>query len=115
MGAMRILVVEDEHRIANNIKKGLEQERYAVDVAYDGTSGFDLASTEEYDLIVLDLMLPGMDGMAVCRDLRKQKIHTPILILTAKGQTAVSCRLDGGRTTTYQTVFLYGLWPASAQ
>ncbi len=87
MGSMRILVVEDEHRIANNIKKGLEQERYAVDVAYDGTSGFDLASSEEYDLVILDLMLPGMDGMAICRELRKQKIHTPILILTAKGQT----------------------------
>lgn len=85
---MRILVVEDEHRIANNIKKGLEQERYAVDVAYDGTSGFDLASTEDYDIIILDLMLPGMDGLAVCRELRKQGIHTPILILTAKGQTA---------------------------
>ena len=83
---MRILVVEDEHRIANTIKKGLEQERYAVDVTYDGTSGFDLASSEEYDVIILDLMLPGMDGMTLCRQLREENIHTPVLILTAKGQ-----------------------------
>lgn len=83
---MRILVVEDEHRIANSIKKGLEQEKYAVDVAYDGNNGFDLASTEEYDIIILDLMLPGMDGITICQKLRKNKIQTPILILTAKGQ-----------------------------
>lgn len=82
---MRILVIEDEHRIANTIKKGLEQERFAVDVAYDGTTGFDLAITEDYDVIVLDLMLPGMDGMTICSELRKKQIHTPILILTARG------------------------------
>jgi len=83
---MRILVVEDEHKIANAIKKGLEQESFAVDVAYEGTTGYDLASTEDYDLIVLDLLLPGIDGMEICRKLRADKIHTPILILTAKGQ-----------------------------
>jgi len=83
---MKILVVEDEHRIANTIKKGLEQERYAVDVAYDGTKGYDLASSEPYDLILLDLMLPGMDGLTICKELRKNGIHTPILMLTAKGQ-----------------------------
>lgn len=81
---MRILIVEDEHRIANSIKKGLEQEKYAVDAAYTGTDGYDLASTEDYDLIILDLMLPEMDGLDICRELRKKKIHTPILILTAK-------------------------------
>jgi len=64
---MRILVVEDEHKIANSVKKGLEQESYAVDVAYDGASGYDLASTEDYDVIVLDLLLPGMDGMEICK------------------------------------------------
>lgn len=84
---MRILIVEDEHRIANTIKKGLELEKYAVDVAYTGNDGYDLASTEEYDGIVLDLMLPGKDGISICRDLRKEKNHTPILMLTAKGQT----------------------------
>lgn len=83
---MRILVVEDEHRIANTIKKGLEQERYAVDVAYNGVDGFDLVTTEDYDLIILDLMLVGMDGLDICRQLREKQIHTPILILTAKGQ-----------------------------
>jgi len=83
---MRILVVEDEHKIANSIKKGLEQESYAVDVAYDGERGFDLASTEDYDAIVLDLMLPKMDGLRICRKLREEQIHTPILMLTAKGQ-----------------------------
>ncbi|MGI5826240.1 MAG: response regulator transcription factor [Patescibacteria group bacterium] len=83
---MRVLVVEDEHRIANSIKKGLEQERFAVDVAYTGTDGFDLASTEDYDLIILDLMLPGINGIEVCKRLRQRNIHTPILILTAKGQ-----------------------------
>ncbi len=83
---MRILVVEDEHRLANSIKKGLEQEHYAVDVAYDGLDGYDLAASEDYDLILLDLMLPGMDGLAVCHKLRQQQDHTPILILTAKGQ-----------------------------
>lgn len=90
---MRILVVEDEHRIANTLKKGLEQERYAVDVAYDGTDGFDLVSTEDYDLIILDLMLPGMDGLVFCQELRKKNIHTPILILTAKGQ--IQDKVDG--------------------
>jgi len=83
---MRILIVEDEHLIANSIKKGLEQERYAVDVSYSGTDGFDMASTEDYDLIILDLMLPEMDGLTICRELRKDKINTPILMLTAKGQ-----------------------------
>lgn len=83
---MRILVVEDEHRIAASIKKGLELEKYAVDVAYTGTQGHDLAATEEYDAIVLDLMLPEMDGITVCKQLRANKIHTPVLMLTAKGQ-----------------------------
>jgi DNA-binding response OmpR family regulator len=83
---MRILVVEDEHRIANSIKKGLEQEKYAVDVAYTGNDGYDMATGEEYDLIVLDLMLPGMDGLSICRELRKAKNQVPVLILTARGQ-----------------------------
>lgn len=83
---MRILVVEDERRIANTIKKGLEQERFAVDVAYDGTSGYDFAASEDYDIIVLDLMLPGIDGITICKRLRDKKVQTPILILTAKAQ-----------------------------
>lgn len=90
---MRILVVEDEHKIANSIKKGLVQESYAADVAYTGTEGFDLASTEPYDLIILDRLLPEMDGVEIAKKLRGQKIHTPILMLTAKGQ--VSDRVEG--------------------
>lgn len=83
---MKLLIVEDEHKIANSIKKGLEQEGHAVDIAYDGNNGYDLASSETYDVIVLDLMLPGMDGITINKKLREDNIHTPILILTARGQ-----------------------------
>jgi len=93
---MRILVVEDEHLIAASIKKGLEQERYSVDVAHDGIEGYDLAQSGDFDLIILDLMLPGKDGLTICSDLRKNGIHTPILILTAKGQ--VSDKVTGLNT-----------------
>ena len=94
---MRILVVEDEHRLANAIKKGLEQERYAVDVAYTGTDGYDMGSSEDYDLLILDLMLPGMDGLTICSKLRGQNIHTPVLILTAKDRVRDKVEgLDGG-------------------
>lgn len=90
---MRILVVEDEHKIANSIKRGLEQEAYAVDVAYDGEEGFDLASSEDYDVIILDLLLPKMGGMAVCKKLRAEGKHSPILILTALGE--LSNKVEG--------------------
>lgn len=90
---MRILVVEDEHKIAQSIKKGLEQESYAVDVTYDGTHGLDLATTEEYDVIILDRLLPGMDGVEISKSLRHKQIHTPILFLTAKGQ--IQDRVEG--------------------
>lgn len=83
---MKILVIEDEHKIANSIKKGLEHENYVVDVAYDGITGFDLAVSEEYDLLILDRLLPGMEGMEVCKKVREEGIHTPVLMLTAKGQ-----------------------------
>lgn len=83
---MRILVAEDEHRIANAIKKGLEQEHYAVDVVYEGNEAADLAMVEDYDMIILDLLMPGLDGLHICRTLRKHDVHTPILMLTAKDQ-----------------------------
>jgi DNA-binding response OmpR family regulator len=84
---MRILIIEDEHKIANAIKRGLEQETYAVDVAYDGEEGLSSALTGDYDLIILDRMLPGgMDGTDICREVRSNQIHTPILMLTAKDQ-----------------------------
>lgn len=85
---MKILVVEDEHRIASYIKKGLELKNHIVDIAYDGQDGYDMASSESYDVIVLDLMLPKMDGLTICRKLREEKNHTPILMLTAKAQVA---------------------------
>jgi len=83
---MRILVVEDEHKIANSIKRGFEQETWAVDVAYDGEEGYDFAAGEEYDAILLDLMLPKMDGMELCKKLREEGNNTPILMLTARGE-----------------------------
>jgi two-component system, OmpR family, response regulator len=83
---MRVLVVDDEKKIADSIKRGLEQERFAVDVAYDGEEGYDLASMESYDVIVLDVMMPKMDGFEVCRKLREDENHTAILMLTAKGE-----------------------------
>lgn len=83
---MKILVVEDEHKIANSIKKGLELEKYTVDLAYDGEEGFDLATSEKYDVIILDLMLPIRDGNSISEGLRAEGNHTPILMLTAKGE-----------------------------
>jgi heavy metal response regulator len=81
---MRILVVEDEKKIANFIKRGLKEEGYSVDLAADGEEGHYLASTNDYDLIILDLMIPKMDGLSVCRKLRQEKVKSPILMVTAK-------------------------------
>lgn len=83
---MRILIVEDEHKIANSLRQGLEQEGFAVDVEYNGESGYDMAVTEDYDLAILDIMLPGMDGLQICSNLRKENKHYPVLILTAKSE-----------------------------
>lgn len=84
---MRVLVVEDEHKIANAIKRGLELETYAVDVAYDGDSGLSSAQADDYDLIILDRMVPGsIDGVGICKSLRDAGDHTPVLFLTAKDQ-----------------------------
>jgi DNA-binding response OmpR family regulator len=82
---MKILVVDDEHKIASSVKKGLEQESFIVDVAFDGEAGFDLASSEEYNVIILDVMMPKMTGFEICQKLREQNNHVPILLLTAKG------------------------------
>jgi len=82
---LRILLVEDDVKIANAIKKGLVQESYAVDVAYTGTDGLDYALTSDYDLLILDRMLPGVsDGMDICKAVRDKGKKTPILVLTAK-------------------------------
>lgn len=91
---MRILVIEDEPKIAKAIKQGLELKGYAVDMVHDADSGFAYASDPDYDLIVLDRMLPGrMDGAEVCRELRSNNIVTPIIMLTAKG--TIGDRVDG--------------------
>jgi heavy metal response regulator len=82
---MRILLVEDEKKVASFIKKGLEEEYYTVDVAFDGKEGSKLALSEEYDLIILDLMLPYKDGMTILKEIRDAKLAVPVLILTAKG------------------------------
>jgi heavy metal response regulator len=81
---MKILVVEDEKKVASFIKKGLEEEYYTVDVAYDGREGLRLALGEDYDLMIMDVMLPLKDGFTVVKELRSGKISTPILLLTAK-------------------------------
>jgi len=81
---MRILIVEDEKKVAAFIKKGLEEETYAVDVAYDGEDGLHMGLENQYDLVILDLMLPVIDGLEVLSRLRGEKIETPILLLTAK-------------------------------
>lgn len=91
---MRVLVIEDEHKIARALKKALEQETYAVDVAYDGDEGFAMATTEPYDAAVIDRMLPGQhDGISIIKAMREAKIHTPVLLLTALG--SVSDRTTG--------------------
>ena len=81
---VRILVVEDEKKVASFIKKGLEEEYYSVDTAFDGKEGFRLALNEEYDLIILDVMLPYKDGFTLLKELRSNNIQTPVLFLTAK-------------------------------
>jgi heavy metal response regulator len=81
---MRILVIEDEKKVADFIKRGLKEEGYAVDVASDGEDGYFQAQEISYDLILLDLMLPKLDGLTLCRKLRQNGVQTPLIMLTAK-------------------------------
>lgn len=90
---MHLLVIEDERRLASILSRVLTEERHVVDVAYDGPSGLERAVSDTYDLIILDLMLPGMDGLALCRAVRKAQVQTLILMLTARG--AVEDRIAG--------------------
>lgn len=83
---MRILVVEDNQKLAGYIKKALEQMSYSVDCAYDGEEGEEKATVEDYDLVILDIMLPKKDGLAVCRALRSEDVNIPIIMLTAKSE-----------------------------
>jgi two-component system copper resistance phosphate regulon response regulator CusR len=84
---MRILLVEDEKKLADMVARGLKAERYAVDVAHDGETGWQMAGTYEYDLAVLDLMLPGLSGTEILRRIRRKNSTVPILILTARDAT----------------------------
>lgn len=90
---MHILVVEDERRLAALLRRVLTEERHVVDLAYDGREGLNLAGSGTYDLVVLDLMLPELDGIAICKALRADHIDTPVLMLTARG--AVEDRVAG--------------------
>jgi len=90
---MRILVVEDEKRLADFIKKGLEEQFYAVDIAYNGEDGEYLALTNDYDLIILDILLPKQDGWITCKNIRKADVDFPIIMLTALDD--VSDRIKG--------------------
>ena len=90
---MRVLVVEDEPKIADFIRKGLTEQGYAVDVAYEGEEALDWPSVADFDIIVLDVMLPGRGGIEVCRTLRQRGVGTPVLMLTAKD--AVEDRVQG--------------------
>ncbi len=83
---MKLLIVEDEKDLAENLRKGLAEQGYAVDVALDGEEGSFMSETESYDLIILDLMLPKIDGATICKSLREKDISTPILMLTAKSR-----------------------------
>ena len=97
MATMRILVVEDEKKVASFIAKGLTEESYAVDVAYDGEEGVFMALENDYDLIVLDLMLPKLDGMEILRKIRDSGKDVPVLILTAKDSVEdIVAGLEGG-------------------
>ncbi|OGI95343.1 DNA-binding response regulator [Candidatus Nomurabacteria bacterium RIFCSPLOWO2_01_FULL_42_17] len=84
---MAILIIEDEKKLVDILKRALKSERYSVDVAYDGETGLEKAMKNNYSLILLDIMLPKRDGFSVCKELRTHAIHTPIIMLTARGST----------------------------
>ncbi|MHB8296665.1 MAG: response regulator transcription factor [Acidimicrobiales bacterium] len=105
---MRVLVVEDEARLANAIQRGLDAEGFAVDVARDGKEGFRRARERAYDVIVLDIMLPGMNGYKLCAALREQGVWSPILMLTAKdGEMDEAEALDTGADDFLTKPFSY--------
>jgi len=93
MDAMHILVVEDEQRLAYLLRRVLQEERHTVDLAHDGQKGLELATSDTYDIVILDVMLPGTDGLEICRQMRAISLMTPVLMLTARG--AVEDRVAG--------------------
>ncbi|MBC6468856.1 response regulator transcription factor [Actinomadura alba] len=107
---MRVLVVEDERRLAAGLRSGLEAEGFAVDVALDGTDGLWMAREFPYDVIVLDIMLPGVDGYEICATLRAERVWTPILMLTAKeGEWDEVEGLDNGADDYLTKPFSYAV------
>jgi len=103
-----VLVVEDERRVATALRRGLEREGFAVDLAADGVDGLWMATEQAYDAIVLDLMLPGLNGDEVCRKLREADVWTPVLVLTAKdGELDEAEALDGGADDFLSKPFSY--------
>lgn len=108
MEAMRILVVEDDRRLAELLRRGLSGDGFAVDVAPDGLSGLELALTSEYDVIVLDVLLPGLNGFRLCARLREADVWTPVLMLTAKdGEYDEAEGLDTGADDYVTKPFSY--------
>ncbi|MEW6325062.1 MAG: response regulator transcription factor [Nitrospirota bacterium] len=94
---MRVLVIEDERKVANFLRQALEEERYAVDQAFDGEEGLELATAYEYDVIILDLMLPKKGGAQVLKELRQEKRRSPVMVLTARdGLKEKVATLDAG-------------------
>jgi len=107
---MRVLIVEDEERLAAGLRNGLEAEGFAVDVALDGTDGLWMGRERPHDIIVLDLMLPGVNGYTICRTLRQEKVWTPILMLTAKdGERDEVDALDAGADDYLTKPFSYAV------
>ncbi len=103
---MRVLIVEDEIRLADALGQILQEQKYLVDCVYDGADGYDYAASGQYDVIVLDVMLPGMDGFQIVRRLRAQKVDTPVLLLTAKDElrdkvTGLDCGADDYMTKPF--------------
>ena len=94
---MRVLIIEDEHKIANALKRVFQQEHYAVDVCYDGEEGLAMGTNQPYDIMIIDLGLTKKDGLQVIKELRQQSVHTPVIVLTAKGSTSEKVAgLDAG-------------------
>ncbi|GAA4470273.1 response regulator transcription factor [Nibrella saemangeumensis] len=86
MNTKKILIIEDDRRIAQNISRGLQQEGYETEIAYEGYNGRNLALSQEFDLVILDISLPGLNGYEICRNLREQKPYLPVIMLTALGE-----------------------------
>jgi len=100
---MRILLVEDEKKVADIIARGLKAERYAVDVSHDGQSGWEMADAYDYDLVILDLMLPGLNGTEILQKIRRKNQEVPILILTARDGVADKIKNFEGGADDYLT------------